>query len=250
MIHYRKHVILFVLLVFLTDPSVSAEEIRVGLEPLPPLITDEKRGYTIDLLKEIEKNSGFTFRIIIMNYIRAKKMLKENKLDMIGHVPCGLETEEFYGYAQELKWNVKTPADLYVMDKNKLNDIKNLKIGIPSGNEDFAAEILGVSKEHFYPGKLENLPKMLQIGRIDAFWFERASTMTTLEKLKISQVYYKQIPAHAVLSGFAVRKDEKGTERKEKLDALMQKANPERIFKAYLKYADMPEQGVFELPKK
>jgi len=248
MIFFRRNIILsLILCILFVAQTATAKELTVALEPMPPLIIDKDNGYTVDLLKKIAQTSDLTFQITTMPYVRAKKLLKDKKVDLIAHVPYGLETDDFYKYATELNWSIKTPADLYAMDKNKLNDIKNLKIGIPRGNEDFASEIFGVSQNNFHVGKIDNLLNMLQARRIDAFWFERSSTMTTLKKFKIDKVYYVQVPEQPVLSGFAVQKNENGARLKKLLDDLIIKVNPESIFIEYLKYANMPDQGMFKL---
>jgi len=45
---------IIVVLIILTC-NLLAQEIRIGLEEFPPLINNSKSGYTIELLKEIEK---------------------------------------------------------------------------------------------------------------------------------------------------------------------------------------------------
>jgi len=50
------------------------EVIKVGLEPFPPLITKIKTGYSIKLLKAIEKVTDLKFGITIMSYNQAKKI--------------------------------------------------------------------------------------------------------------------------------------------------------------------------------
>lgn len=57
---------------------------------------------------------------------------------------------------------------------------------------------------------------MLKIGRIDAFIFERASSMETLKKLKIEGVSYKAL--EVIGASFGTRKDAQGNALKEKLD--------------------------------
>lgn len=69
---------------------VFGREVKVGFEPLPPLIVDKDTGYTIDMLKAIEKISDFKFTIKIMPYNRAKHMLKTGGVDLAGHTPYRL----------------------------------------------------------------------------------------------------------------------------------------------------------------
>jgi len=46
---------LFLLAVIISAFAAYAEIVKVGFEPFPPLIVDENTGYTIKLLKAIEK---------------------------------------------------------------------------------------------------------------------------------------------------------------------------------------------------
>jgi len=237
-----KRALTLLSILFLSSIAFS-EVIRVGLEPFPPLIIDKKSGYTIELLKAIEKISDIKFEIKIMPYNRAKEELKEGRLDLIGHTPYKLEAKEFYVYAEELDFNIGVKADIYVKDKAKLKDIKKLKIGTPRGNETFASDLLGIQVKNFHPGDLENLLRMLSAGRIDAFWFERASTMSTLEKLKIKNIYYEENPKESINASLAVKKDKKGRELKKRLDLLLKKVDKKKILKDLNIYNALPGSG-------
>ena len=91
-----------------------AQELIFGIEPFPPIFTENGQGLGADLLKKIQKNSDLNFQIRIMTYARAKKELKNDRIDAIGLIPKGLETKEFYQYALELDWyfNNVTPEVL------------------------------------------------------------------------------------------------------------------------------------------
>lgn len=238
------YVIAILLFIIFFTPILSAETIIVGMEPFPPLIVDKNTGYTIDLLKEIESISDLKFTIDIMPYIRAKKSLESGRVDIIAHTPYKAETKDFYNYAQELDFEIETINDFYVTDEAKLKDISKLKIGIPRGNEEFASEFLGIPVANFYLGTTENLLKMLNAGRIDAFWFERASTMLTLKKLQLDNIHYMKFPKEYFAAGIAVKKDNRGTELKKKIDSLINQIDLKRIFKDYSRYLDMPDKGV------
>ncbi len=225
-------------------PFATARIIRVGLEPLPPLIIDEDSGYTVDLLKEIEKISDLQFHIVIMPYNRAKRMLRQGRVDLIGHIPYHSETEEFYSYARELDFKIDVKTDIYVVDKTILRNITGLKIGIPWGNEEFAAKLLHIPKRNFYPGSLESLLQMLVRGRIDAFWFERSATISTLHKLGIKNVYYMKFPENPAPAGLAVRKSRKGIFLQEKLDNLLEKIHVDRFLSGYSRFLAMPDTGI------
>lgn len=228
--------------------SASAQEtVTVGLEPFPPLIVDAESGYTITLLKELEKASDFTFDIRILSYSRAKAELKNGRADLIGHTPYGLETQEFYGYAQELDWKFSTVSDVYGRDPNRLKNLEGQTVGIPRGNEAFFSELSGVPVENLYSGELKNLLRMLENGRIDAFWFERAATMTQLYELGIKGVHYRQMPDSPIPAGMAVARTPSGDRLKERLDPLLKDPAYMEIFAPYRTYLALPPEGQFTL---
>jgi polar amino acid transport system substrate-binding protein len=228
----------------LGGPSL-AEVIKVGLEPFPPLITKDKKGLSVKMLQTIEKISDLRFEITIMPYNRAKKELKEGRRGLIGHTPYRVETKEFYSYAQELNWSVPALVDIYAMDKAKLhsNTFKTVKnIGTPYGNEAFFSELYGIPIKHLYAGTLENLLKMMTVGRINLFLFERASTMSQIQKLGIENVFYRNLDTLA--ASFAIRKDKKGNELKQKMDDLIKKIDHQQIFRDYFKFSRLPTSGI------
>ncbi len=225
--------------------SVShAETVKVGFEPFPPLIIDNRSGLTVELLREIEKISDFKFDIQIMPYSRAKISLETGRISLMGHLPHGLETQEFYRYAADLDWKVKSVTDLYgtSIEKIELNHFRELfRIGTPLGNKAFFSEVFDIPLEKFNEGKLENL-LMLKLNRIDVFIFERASTMSTLKKLKIKEIVYNTLDDNAPAS-LAVRRDIPGMRLREKLDRLMRNVDQKRIFGEYLEYMNLPKKS-------
>ncbi len=241
-----KQMILISLFMISTTLLCYAEEVKVGLEPFPPLIKTSMTGYTVMMLKEVEKISDFKFVIKIMPYNRAKVSLKTKKIDLMGHTPSGVETKEFYTYAQDINWRINTFTDLYGInkantDQSRLKTYK--KIGTPRGNIEFFSELLGIPAKQFYAGQLGNLLMMLKKGRIDVFIFERASTMSTIKELKIKNIYYN-VADVSVPAGLAVRTDKKGEKLKKKLDKLIAKLDTEKIFGPYLEYINLPQQGI------
>ncbi len=248
--NYLKRSLIITLGFFLIFQSSYAEEIRVSLEPLPPLIVDEKTGLTIELLKEVEKISNLKFKIVIVPYHRAKLDLKNGKSALMGHTPHRQESKDFYNYGHELNWSVPTKIDVYSAKlKNVgLNTFKSLKkIGTPRGNKEFLSGLLKIPFNQFYEGKLDNLLKMLKANRIDAFLFERASTQTTIKKLNINGIYYTEVMD--VAASLAVQKNMYGLRLKKKLDALILKANHKKIFKNYLKSMSLSKHGVVSVSK-
>ena len=229
--------------------NLFGETIKVGFEPFPPLIIDERSGYTVLMLKEIEKISDFKFDIKIMPYNRAKKKLEVKKIDLMGHTPHQKETKEFYMYAKDLDWKIKAITDMFGITKAHLevNKFKTLKkIGTPRGNKEFYSEIFEIPLNNFYDGGLENLLKMLKRGRIDGFIFERASTMSTLKKLKINNIYYNTID-DSIEASLAVHSDKEGLKLRKKLDLLIKKLDHQKIFEEYLKYINLPQSGIVSI---
>ncbi len=223
----------------------AGETIRVGVESFPPMIISANEGYTIDMLRSIEQMSDLTFDIKAMSYSRAKGLLKAGRLDLIAHTPHQLETPDFYEYAQEINWSKDTVADFYAVEKSKLENYKDLKIGVPLGNKEFISELSGISLEQFQEATLESLIQMLEKGRIDLFWFERASTMITMKKLHLNNVYYMKFPEQAIPVGIAVRKNQQGDQLKARLEALLLEVDQTRIFAHFDQYLNMPSTGVF-----
>ncbi len=236
--------ILLIMVGIIITSLLGKQVVNVGFEPLPPLIIDASKGYTIEILKAIERNSDLEFNIVIMPYIRARNDIFSGSSQLMGHTPYCLETKEFYEKAQEINFSIEVKADLYVMDEKLFKDYKALKIGIPRGNESFASDLLGIPAKNFYLGDLENLLKMLEARRIDAIWFERSSTMSTIDKLKIKNVYYMNIPSEPIPAGLAVQKTSSGNELKIKLETALKKVDTKSILKDLVRFNQLPTKGI------
>ncbi len=225
------------------------EVIRVGLEPFPPLINEDGSGYSIDLLKRIEKVSNLQFDISIMPYYRAKNNLEKLRLDLIGHTPYQLEEKPFYRFAQELDWSKPTYTDLYAKKTGMFQPgaLKNTKrIGVPRGNEGFFSELLDIPEENFIAGSdMDSLLKMLDRNEINAFIFERASTMSSLQRLGIAGIRYRKLKEIPI--GFAVRKDQQGADLKKRLERHLSDIDQGGIYRVYLSYTRLPESGVVQV---
>lgn len=245
----KLNIIIFFTAFFLASNAFS-QILSVGLEPLPPLINYDKTGFSIDLLREIERNSDIEFKMTIMPYNRAKWNLKKGVTNMIGHTPHMQETEDFFKYAIELDWHIPAKIDIYSIDKTKLDllDInENFKIGTPRGNEGFLSEITGIPEGRFYNGSIDNLLKMLELKRIDIFIFERSSTMTHIEKLKIKNIFYKNIDI--VSAGFAVQNNKNGIILKNKLDKIIRGIDVNKIFSEQMDFINLPDEGLVKIKK-
>ncbi len=251
-----KMIILASLFMLLLAHPGPAEVVKVGLEPLPPLITKDGNGYSIDMLKAIEKISDIKFEITIMPYTRAKINLKKNIYDLIGHTPHKLETKNFYAYAQELDWCIDVPIDTFSLEKHFLeqNILRSgITIGTPRGNEDFLSNKYNISIDHFHPGKLDNLLVMMYKGRVDLILFERASVINKIHelgeknakynyKLDLQNIHYKNIDI--IPASFGVRNNKKGSDLKKKMDELIKKTDYKKIFSRALKYWSLPDKGI------
>lgn len=226
-----------------------ANNLTVAFEPFPPFIKEDGTGFTVDMLRAIEKISDLTFDVHIMTYARAKNELKHHRIDIAGHTPKNLETNEFYQYAQELNWQIETTSDLFSFDPLYFDykNIKPLRIGTTSGNAAFFAQQIGIDKSYFLEVRsLEQAVNMLIKHRIDVLLFERASVMTLLEQKKIHHVHYKSIGI--IPASMAVNNDENGLKLKEQLDTLIDQLNIDEIFSQYLKYKNLPQEGVMPVP--
>lgn len=227
----------------LLPQALQAEPVQVRLEPFPPLVNSDGSGLAVDLLELVAEHSGLEFAIQIMPYSRAKFQLRNGQADLIGPVPIGLESGDFYDYAVELNWRLDTQADLYVLDQELLAPaaVASLEIGVPLGNAEFFAELMDLPASQFTESSLVNLVQMLARGRIDALLFERASTFQTLEAHSVTDVHYQNL--FSIPAGFAARNDEQGRVLRDTLDALLEDLDYSAILSAYHEYLSLPDAG-------
>lgn len=242
---FMKRVInLIIVFIAVLSPSVFAETLKVGLEPMPPLIIDENKGYSIELLKNIEKISDIRFDITIMPYNRAKYELKRGRLDLIGHTPFKKETQDFYNYAVDINWSIPTVTDIYAKNDKHLYDFNKLnKIGAPIGNKNFYSDLFNIDPALFYETDLIELLRLLYTGVLTALIFERSSVMTSIKNLGIKNIHYRMID-NGISAGFAVRNDFNGKILKKKLEDILGKLNIDLIYSDYQKYVELPEKGI------
>ena len=243
-----RFVNLFIALLFtlIFSQAVFAQEIRVGLEPLPPLIIDKNTGYTVDMLKAIEKNTDLKFTIKIMPYNRVKHAIKSGDIDLGGHTPYKMETPDFYAYAVDVEWYVTTLIDVYAKtsgDAASDNYKVSKRIGTPRGNEGFMSELFGIPTANFMVNELDNIVKMLNVGRLDFILFERSATMSTIQKLKLPNIHYLMID-DSIKAGFAVNKNARGQEVKKLMEAAIRNTDQDSLFKDFFKYTRLPAEGV------
>ncbi len=225
---------------------LGAQEVEVRLEPFPPLVNEDGSGLAAELLAELEQASGLKFNIRIMPYSRAKHEVRMGAADMLGPVPLGKETDEFYGWARELDWHFDTRSDLYALEPENLDpdNLEALIIGVPRGNGEFFSELTGVPVDQFRESSLTNLARMLATGRVDALLFERASTFDTLSRLGIEGVHYRNL--FSIPAGFAVH-GENGRELAEELDVMLGEIDSLSVTSAYQRFLELPDEGVVSL---
>jgi polar amino acid transport system substrate-binding protein len=234
--------ILALLLCFIS--TVNARDIHIGLEPFPPIITENGTGYAIDMFKAIEEISDLKFHFHIMNYARAKKELKNKKLDVIGLTPKGYESPEFYQYAEDINWSISAKVDLFTLDAKQINieALPEQSIGTLRGNADFFSELLNIPRNKFIEvSSLSQLIRMLERKRLTIITFERAATMITLEKHNVSNVYYHNVAE--IPASFAVHTSDSGKKLKDKIDKLLTKIKSYHYFTAYFHYQNLADSG-------
>jgi len=232
--------------IFLSFHSqTKSQEINVGLEPFPPMINNDGSGFAINMLNALTEDDGLQFNFQLMTYARAKKELKNNRIDLIGLTPKDYETSEFYQYATELNWSFKTTVDLFSTSVNLLN-INNLpdrSIGTLSGNAEFFSEKVNLNKEKFVEvASLEQLVQMMVKGRLKLVVFERVSMMSTIKELKIKNIYYKKF---AVLSAsLAVANNPQGIALKTKLDNLLSQNDSKQFLAEFSRFTNLSDEGM------
>ena len=192
----------------------------------------------------MRSKSDLQFNFHIMTYARAKKDLQSQRLNLIGLTPFQLETPNFYQYASELNWGINTHVDFFALNENHF-DIEQLSdgsIGTLTGNAEFFSEIINVPASKFVEvSSLEQLVRMLSLGRLKVILFERASTITTIAALKIDNIYYKNMGI--VPASLAVSNTPQGLKLKSKLDKLLLGLDNKTFFSDFIIYNDMPESG-------
>lgn len=235
-------------LVILIAPAALCETYRIALEPLPPFINkgfvnSDKPGISVKLLKAVEKKTGDVFIFSEVPYGRLKLGLRNRQYDLVGHMPYRNEVPDFYTYARDVDWHIDVAMDLYVTDKDNLKKINSLKIGIPRGNKDFAAKYTGLPIGLFYDkGGIESLLKMLVRGRIDAYWFPRASTVPFLNEME-SRFYYIKLPPESLPIGFSVPDTERGRQLKKKVEEALESIDVHDLFHEIHMVNEMPDEG-------
>lgn len=232
------------LLLGLVSVLASGNEIRVRLEPFPPLIRDDGGGLVVEMLKDVAREHDLSLDIRMVSYSRAKYQLRNGDADLIGLVPLERETAEFYNYARELDWHIDARADLFSHSPALLEDgtWQEHRIGTPWGNAAFFSDMTGLSVDRFVESSLPSLTRMLRSQRIDVLLFGRMSTMTTVGKLGLEGIHYRNL--YEISAGFAVADSERGRSLAQRLELLLSGPVELDLFEDYLDYADLPQRGV------
>ncbi len=232
------------LLLGLVSVLASGNEIRVRLEPYPPLIRDGGGGLVVDMLKDLAREHELALDIRIVSYSRAKYQLRNGEADLIGLVPLERETAGFYNYARELDWRIDARADLFSHSPALLENEtwREHRIGTPWGNAAFFSDMTGLSVDRFVESSLPSLARMLRSQRIDVLLFGRMSTMTTVRTLGLEGIHYRNL--YEIPAGFAVADSERGRNLARRLEPLLSGPAELDLFEDYLDYADLPPDGV------
>ncbi len=230
---------------------VSAETIRVNLEPLPPWITADKQGAIIEMLQQLDKVMDLDFKITIVPLTRAKVNLNNGKADLIGTAITEFESEAFLNYALPIDWQLRVIADMYSTHKaNVIPENYPLlnKIGVPRGNIEMGIGLTGLSREKFYDsGDHVSLIRMMTVGRVDAFYWERVSAMQTIQQLQIKGIYYQRFPVMELQTTLFVQRNERGKQLKIKIKEGIDKIDIKALFKTQYKLINLPDSGVVPL---
>lgn len=224
-------------------------EIRTGLEIAPPLITDYGGGLLVDVLRSLEAPLGVRFKIRIVPFSRAKYELQTGSLQLIGMTSFRAEGAEFYNKVNELDWSIKATVDVYTLAERNL-DIAQLQragvIGTPFGNEEAMARMANIRKSRFHVGHLKNLIEMLKARRIDGLVFERAATMSTINKLEIEGIRYQKLAD--VPGSMALKRNAALDKLKPQLEAALLAASQQGQLKTFAEFHAMPDSGIVTLP--
>lgn len=233
-----------ILLLCLLTGLAAAREIRVRLEPFPPLIRDDGTGLVVRMLNNLAREHELRLDIEIVSYSRAKYQLRNGEADLIGLVPLEREMERFYNHARELDWRLSTRADLFSHSPELLDGDtwKQHRIGTPWGNAAFFSDMTGVAVDRFLESSLPSLARMLRGHRIDVLLFGRVSTMTTIHDLGLETIHYRTLGQ--ISAGFAVADNERGRALKRRLEPLLTAPVQLPLFADYLDYAELPPRGV------
>lgn len=241
-------VIAYILFFLTTSFNANSQEVNVGFEPFPPFINEDGTGFAIDMFKAITKQSDLQFNYQLMTWARAKKELKADRVDLIGMSPKGNETKEYYQYAKDLDWSFIATVDLFSKKESNL-DIEKLptkSIGTLIGNADFFAELSQIPRDKFIEvSNLKQLVKMMNKERVQTVIFERISMMSTIKKLQLPNIFYKQLIM--IPATFSVKKSQAGNLLQQKLDSLMSHKSIVKYQERLSSYNQLENTGVVNI---
>lgn len=217
-------------------------QMRVGLEPFPPLINEDGSGHSVHWLQAIAEEAGLELHVSIMPYSRAKLLLSAGDLDLIGHTPYGLETSEFYEYAREIDHRVPTRMDVFSLEESVLSPDSDSVyiIGTPFGNAEFLEDLLKFPETRITEGRLPNLVRMMLAGRIHAVAFERIATASEINRQTELLIHYRKLKE--INAGFAVHRD--NSELLQMLNKASEKIDADRLYLGYTNELQWPEKGI------
>ncbi|MDT0604605.1 MULTISPECIES: transporter substrate-binding domain-containing protein [Thalassotalea] len=235
-------------LLCITPLTANAQNVIVGLEPFPPFINEDGSGFAIEMFNALTQQSDLNFEFNLMTWGRAKRELKSHHVDLIGISPKNNETADYYQYAKELDWSFIATVDLFSKEKSNLilENLPNKSIGTLIGNADFFAELSNIPRNKFVEiSNLKQLVKMMDKGRIKTVIFDRISMMSTIKKLKLANIHYRELMK--IPATFAVKNTPDGLQLQKKLDNLMSTKNIEKYQEKLSLYNKLPPTGIVNI---
>ena len=179
---------------------------------------------------------------------QTQKELKDDRVDLIGMSPKGNETKEYYQYAKDLDWSFIATVDLFSKKEGNF-DIEKLptkSIGTLIGNADFFAELSQIPRDKFIEvSNLKQLVKMMNKERVQTVIFERISMMSTIKKLQLPNIFYKQLIM--IPATFSVKKSQEGNLLQQKLDSLMSHKSIVKYQERLSSYNQLESSGVVNI---
>jgi len=192
----------FLIFAILMAAPVSAEEkiIRVGADPWCPYNCApnlKHQGLMVDIASEALALSGYTLKYDIINWARAKRMVKQGELDAIVGMSRSPTSEPYYlfpdtalGQSQVCfyrmkgsNWEYKTIESMKLQTLGWINDygFSNDGLDLWVKNHKQTGKIVNVAGVDVY----SRLFKLIQVGRITTFAEDKNVIAFELKKAKV-----------------------------------------------------------------
>ena len=195
---FVRLVVVFLSSLWFVASSINAKTIKIAaIDWCPQICIDQKqKGYVVDLVNEIYRDSGYQLDIEYLPWSRAIKYVSSGKADALlspakAEAPDLLYPEQAVG-AQTMCFYTRADSG---WSYQGVDSLKNLQIGIAIDTS--IEELNSYVAEH--PGQFQFQPYherfisqnagKLDKGRIDTFLFTRNSTQYELQQLGIWHNY-------------------------------------------------------------